>query len=155
MLKRVAAVAALLFVASGSTYAQNTKLSAEKEALLLKARKAWSAFECSALATKIPDPAQQSRLFLYGLEEGRTFLKAAQENKFTRADASQIVPIGFLMVMEGPSHDFMLGRLWEMTVDDALKDIIKDRDGTLLAPEIVRIKASTKFSKENCAALGR
>jgi hypothetical protein len=155
MLKHVAA-AALILAAAIPAYAQATnKLSPEKEALLLKARKAWSAFECSAVAAQIPDPAQQARLFTYGLEEGRAFLKAAQENKFSRADASQIVPIGFLMVMEGPSHDFMLGRLWENTVDNALKDITKSKDGLRLDDDIIRIKAKTKFNEDNCMLMGR
>jgi hypothetical protein len=57
--------------------AQYTGLTPEKELLLLQSKKAWSAFECSYPAAKANRSEEQARLFVFGIDQGRWFLTAA------------------------------------------------------------------------------
>jgi hypothetical protein len=107
------------------------------------------------LANKAGKSAEHFRLFSHGLTQGRAFLKLASEGRFTQADLHSAIPSGFLMVMEGPSHDFVLGRLWESTVENALRDVTFDEKRQLVPEEIAKLKAQTKFDHTNCSVLGR
>jgi hypothetical protein len=44
----------------------------------IMARAAWSAFECSSLASKSNDAKEQERLFLFGYDQGKQFIAAVQ-----------------------------------------------------------------------------
>jgi hypothetical protein len=135
--------------------AQNSELQPEKEILLLQSKKTWSAFECSYLAAKVSNADEQERLFLYGLDQGRSFLIAADERRFTRQDASKIVPTGFLLVMQGPSHDFILGRLWQSVTDNTVNELYRKLDGQIYTDERLKFLAETEYENQNCRLLGR
>jgi hypothetical protein len=77
-------------------------------------KKTIAAFECAALAQLAGDADQQKRLFTLGYEQGKTFIEALRSGKIEKQDLDQ-VPIGVLV--DGPTADFVLGRLWEFDTD--------------------------------------
>lgn len=115
-------------------------------------RVAWAAFECSSLAAQMKDPKEQERLFLLGYEQGKKFIEAVQSKKVERKDISTEVPIGLVLLLQGPTPDFMLGRIYESAQDEALKDVLRT-DGKLNADEIQAIIAQNKYTKQNCRLL--
>ncbi len=120
----------------------------------LRAAVAWSAFECSSLASMSKDAAEQERLFLYGLEQGRRFIAAHQAGKIKHEHLSNTVPLRFLLLLEGPSTDFMLGRIFEAIQENAVEDIFKTGD-KFNSKEVQVILAQTKFGKRNCELIGK
>lgn len=77
------------------------------------ARASWSAFECSSLASKIAKADEQKRLFLFGYEQGKKFISAIQSGKIEQADLAKEAPTIMLLLLQEPSPDFMLGRMFE------------------------------------------
>ncbi|WP_146907246.1 hypothetical protein [Arenimonas daejeonensis] len=116
-------------------------------------RASWAAFECAALASVLERPADQERLFHYGYDQGKKFLVAAQAGRVEKSDINSIAPSGFLMVAQGPTIDFMLGRVFESAQENALKDVITA--DTVLHDDLKQSLASNKFVAGNCEILGR
>jgi hypothetical protein len=119
--------------------------------LALSARLSWSAFECSSLASVMSDQAEQERLFTLGYEQGKVFIQAARSNRIDQKDINNDVPSGFLMLMQGPTPDFVLGRVFESAQENALKDVITPSSVT--NKELKVLLAQGKFSKQNCNVL--
>jgi hypothetical protein len=88
-----------------------------------KARRVWVAFECAALADIAGEKNKAETFFTYGLREGRAFLEAAEANKIKKEDLNSQAPVGVLMLLQGPSHDFILGRIYSFAEKNALKEI--------------------------------
>lgn len=65
----------LMVSSSPIATAQNSK------AYALKARASWNAFGCCSLASKAGESAEQERFFLYGYQQGMTFISALQAQK--------------------------------------------------------------------------
>jgi hypothetical protein len=113
------------------------------------AKATWSAFECSSLASKLKKPAEQERLFSFGYKQGKEFIAALQARKIKREDLSSNVPVGVLFLLEGPTSDFMLGRIYESAQDHALKDVYQVGDH-FNNDEEQEFAASSKFASSNC-----
>ena len=111
--------------------------------------RSWSALECSALASVMNDEIEQARLFTLGYESGRKFMGAVQSKKVTIKDLQSEVPSGLLMVMQGPSVDFMLGRAFESALDNAMRGIFTS-NGDLHSDELKKTLATTKYDQKNC-----
>jgi hypothetical protein len=77
-------------------------------------KKVIAAFECAALAQLAGDADEQKRLFTLGYEQAKTFIEALRSGKIEKQNVDQ-VPIGVLI--DGPTADFVLGRLWEFDTD--------------------------------------
>ncbi len=131
-----------------------TAVADDSQEHALRAMKAWSAFECSALASMNKDTAEQERLFLFGLDQGRKFIAAYQARKIKQEHLSNAAPWGFLVLLQGPTPDFMLGRIFESAQENALEDIFKTGD-EFNPDEVQRILARSKFSKLNCQLIGK
>ncbi|EHK65281.1 hypothetical protein [Achromobacter arsenitoxydans] len=114
----------------------------------------WAAFECSVLAAHLKNGAEQSRLFAYGLAQGRQFIQDMQEKRISPADINTTVPMGVLNNLEGPSPDFMLGRIYSAASEFALKDVFS-LGGQWLDDAGQRSRASAKFASQNCNLVGR
>ncbi len=56
------------------------------------------------------------------------------------------------MVAQGPSVDFILGRVYESAQDNALKDVITTE--TVLSKELKQNLASRKYHSGNCELVG-
>jgi hypothetical protein len=129
------------FAASSSEYAAMGKA-------------AWSAFECSALAEKSKKTKEQERLFKHGYVQGLKFIEAIQSENVKREDLSRGVPLMMLLLLQGPTPDFMLGRVFEGTLDSALEDVYKTGDHFNSDEEQETI-ADNKFWKQNCQLIGK
>lgn len=114
-----------------------------------KGKRAWAAFECSSLASVAGDEKQQASLFTLGFKEGKVFLKALQAGKIKKEDLNSEVPTIMLLLLEGPSHDFILGRVFENAQEHALKDIY-GTDGRPQSEEERKILARNELSRRNC-----
>lgn len=120
--------------------------------LALMGATSWSALECSTLASVMKDEKEQARLFTLGYESGKKFMGAVQAKKVTLQDLQNEVPSGLLMLMQGPSVDFMLGRVFESALDNATRGIFTS-NGELHSDELQRTLATTKFGQKNCRLL--
>ncbi|WP_133155097.1 hypothetical protein [Kinneretia aquatilis] len=138
--------AAALFAAA-SCGAQTSKEYA------VMGRSAWSAFECSSLASQMKDPQEQERLFNAGYKDGLAFITALQAQKIDRKDVSSEVPIGVRFLLQGPTPDFMLGRMYESAQDEALKDVTKTGQ-QLNSDDLQKTLAQSKYTKKNCRLVG-
>ena len=141
------AFVALLSTLTGALYAQSSREFA------VMGRTAWASFECASLASQMKDRAEQERLFNVGYESGKKFLEALQSKKIERKHISEEVPIGFTLLIAGPSSDFVLGRVFENAQDDALKDVLKS-NGQLNSDDLQATLAQSKYTKQNCRLIG-
>jgi len=114
----------------------------------------WSAFECSVLAEKSKNSKEQERLFKYGYSQGLKFIEAIQNNKVKREDLSSEAPLMMLLLLQGPTPDFMLGRVFEGALDSALKDVYKTVE-QFNSDEMQETIAKNKFWKQNCQLIGK
>ena len=117
------------------------------------AKATWSAFECSSLAATLKKSSEQERLFRFGYEQGKTFIAALQAGKIERTDLSSNAPIGLLWLLEGPTPDFMLGRIYESAQDNALKDVYRTGENATSEAD-QQLIASNKFTSANCQLIG-
>jgi hypothetical protein len=118
------------------------------------ARVMWSSFECSCLAEKVGNTEEQARLFQFGYDQGQKFIAALKSNKITKEDLGSEVPIGVLLRLQGPTPDFMLGRIFQATAESAFEDVFKSGEH-FNSEEDQRLAAENKFRKANCQLLGR
>ena len=91
----------LSFPASGQTASDKARL----------ARVMWSAFECSTFAELMGDQKEQARLFELGIKAGREFLEAARNKQIPSEIVDKEIPMGVIWLMNGPSNDFIIGRV--------------------------------------------
>ncbi|MNB77589.1 hypothetical protein PS726_01830 [Pseudomonas fluorescens] len=145
--RQIVLMAFLALSAAATVSAQDSKAYAQM------ATASWSAFECSSLASKAGKPKEQERLFLYGYEQGKTFISAVQAGKVEQKDLSSEAPWIMLLLLEGPSPDFMLGRIYESAQNSALKDVYKTGDQFNSDEEQIAI-AANEFRKLNCQLIG-
>jgi hypothetical protein len=125
------------------------------------ARIMWSAFQCGIFAEMAGDTQEQQRLFLVGIKAGRQFIAAIQRGQISSDALNTEVPIGVLMLLGGPSVDFMIGRIAESATKDAFDAIVsKDENGMPLQwtdrirdEEHRKIKAQNRYLKSNCALI--
>lgn len=113
----------------------------------------WAAFECATLASHSKDAKAQERLFTHGYKLGQAFVSAARNGKIEAKDMSSKVPLGVVWLLEGPTTDFILGRIYENAQENSLKDVLKT-DGIYNSNELQVSLARNKFRKSNCALLG-
>jgi len=88
-------------------------------------RATWVAFECASLASLLRDAKEHERLFMFGYKQGQFFLGALQGGKITEKDARAQVPIGLALLIQGPTSEFILGRIFEAAQDSALKKVMR------------------------------
>lgn len=112
-------------------------------------RTMWSAFECSSLASTLKNPNEQERLFKLGYKNGQAFIAALGAQKIDRQHISEEVSIGVIFLLEGPTPDFILGRIYEVAQDNVLKGI--DLQGS---SDMQKTQAQGKYTKRNCRLLG-
>lgn len=113
----------------------------------------WAAFECSTLAAHAGEAVEQERLFSFGYRQGQRFVSALQSGKISDKDRRDGPPIVMMLVLQGPSVDFMLGRVFESAQDYALKDVIST-GGTYNPQDLQQTLARSKYQRANCALIG-
>ncbi len=115
----------------------------------------WSAFECSALAGQIKNAGEQERLFRYGYDKGKKFIEAVKANEASREDILKDAPVGVLWRLQGPTADFILGRIYSAAEDEALDDVLKKDPQNMNSDEVQKILVENKFRKQNCSLIGK
>lgn len=117
----------------------------------------WSAFQCSTYAEMAGDQKEQERLFTLGHNVGKAFLSDIQNGTISDDEIKQM-PIGVRLLLEGPSMEFIAGRIFESAMRDAYDSIVKeDSIGALLDPsqwvhddELKTSKAKTAYLEASC-----
>lgn len=120
----------------------------------LLGREAWSAFSCAALAGVMEQDEKQERLFSLGLRSGRAFLQGIQDGVITSDDVRKSVPLMVTLLLSGPSHDFILGRIYSSAEDYILDDVFVT-GGQYNPDELQKSIAKNKYRDRNCEILGR
>lgn len=120
----------------------------------LMAQSTWSAFQCSVLAEKSKQMAEQKRLFDFGYQQGKKFIAALESGSTRPEDVAGAAPFSMLLLVEGPNADFELGRVFEAALRAALEDVFASAaayDSEAMQESI----AAREFRKRNCHLIGR
>ena len=119
----------------------------------LSARASWSAFECAYLADMLGKDAEQKRLERYGYSQGLEFIAAHRSGQIEKSDIDSTVPSDFLDgSINGPTPDFILGRLYESIRNFVGDQVLEDDDFHISDSE--QLKISVRYGKSNCALIG-
>jgi hypothetical protein len=137
--------ALILITASAPSRAETSKE-------LALAGHAWAAFECSGLASTAQNSSEGQRLFELGFKQGKRFIEALVKSTVTDEDVRSTVPLGFTLVIFGPSADFVLGRAWEKAFENAHKNVYKI-NGKFTDDAEWPTRAKLEFTKRNCEML--
>lgn len=124
------------------------------------ARVMWSAFSCAAYAEMSGNKQEQERLFKVGYDAGRAFVDGVKNKTISEAETKD-APIGVLMLMGGPTTDFIIGRIFEGATADAYDKVVKeDRAGfPIIDPskwaddKLKVIRAKNKYQSSNCTLI--
>ena len=108
----------------------------------------WAAFECAALAD-VAGTREGQRLFDIGYNQGKVFVEAVQAGKVAEQDIKEKVPFAMLLLLHGPTVDFILGRIFEAAIDDVTKDIPLNEP----YENEKKIVAQSKYAKMNCSMM--
>lgn len=114
---------------------------------------AWSAFECSVLALHMKNEADHERLFEIGMESGRKFFVAAEANEISQEEVNSSVPMVVLMIAQGPSIDFKLGRLFQTALEDVNRRMREPAGDDYPSDELQKLRAENLYREKNCALL--
>jgi hypothetical protein len=117
----------------------------------------WSAFECATYADLSGDEDEQKRLFKVGYEAGTNFVDGVKNGEISDSEAKQ-APTGVLMLLNGPTTDFVIGRIYESASGNAFDKVVKrDSDGGLILDptewatgEYRTLRAKNLFQSSNC-----
>jgi hypothetical protein len=124
------------------------------------ARVMWSAFSCATYAEMSGNMQEQERLFKLGYDAGRAFVDGVKNKTITEAETKG-APIGVLMLMGGPTTDFIIGRIFEGAAADAYDKVVKEDsaglpiiDPSKWADEKLKvIRAKNRYQSSNCALI--
>lgn len=123
----------------------------------MMSRMTWSTYECERLGLIGGDlnEKQAGQLFNYATEQGRSFVNALIANKVKQEDVDSIAPSGMLMVLRGPSVDFILGRVYVTVGDYVANDILNpEKNAASFDSKLRKMRAKNEFQKRNCALIG-
>lgn len=118
-------------------------------------------WNCSTWASMSNDTQAQSDHWQRGLEAGIGFVDGARAGRISGDDADRIVPVYVGLTLQGPSTEFVLGRLHQMITTEAHEKVsARDEHGNRLppgafplAPEFWDMKAARFYRQGNCEAL--
>jgi hypothetical protein len=120
----------------------------------MMAQSTWSAFQCSVLAEKSKNMAEQKRLFEFGYAQGLQFITALESGTTRREELAGAAPASMLLLLEGPTADFELGRIFEAALRSALEDVFASA-ASYESAELQEWVAAQEFRKRNCHLIGR
>ncbi|MYD93795.1 MAG: hypothetical protein F4Y02_08900 [Chloroflexi bacterium] len=137
-----------------STDSEATEIS--ERALL--GRTMWSAFECGAFGESSGQQQEAERLYSHGIGAGRQFLQAIRAGSPTEEELRQSTPVGVMLRLGGDSDDFIIGRIFEAALEEALAKVWYDADDmhrTNPRPETLRkLEAEASYGSSNCELMG-
>jgi len=131
-----------LLLSSGAAVSDDARPKAQL------ARKMFSAFQCSTFAEVAGKADDQRRLFELGLSAGRTFLAAMGNKEIPEHIVREEVPlIGVVMLMGGPTDDFVIGRIFENAATEARKRVSPSNPSF---DDVRKFNAESEFDSSNC-----
>lgn len=118
-------------------------------------------WRCQVWSGIIGDEEAALTHFNQGYASGSQFVAAARAGQIDQTDFDSTVPVYISMSLQGPSDDFVLGRLYEMTTEEAYAKIVtRGKDGVPLHPSdyvmdsaIQSVMAGDLVRSSNCTAL--
>ena len=137
--KLLLAAAALAVCVTGSR-------AADEKALL--GHVMWSAFECSAYAELAEEKTEQERLYLLGLNAGRTFVEAMKAGQIPEQAVNEAVPINVLQRLKGPSTEIVIGNIHAAATGSARDEIVKQKRS--IWGSSLKREARSAYSNRNC-----
>jgi len=108
----------------------------------------WSAFQCSAFAELAEEKNEQERLYLVGLNAGRTFLEAMKAGQISEQALREAVPINVLQRLEGPSNEVIIDKIYAAATGYARDYIVKRKTGIWGPTE--KQEARSYYTNHNC-----
>lgn len=84
---------------------------------------------------------------------GREFVSAAIDQKIENSDWSNYVPMEYRLRIQGPTADFVVGRLWESTKSQTLAAIFKNCEACKSDQKLLHIKMNLSFDQYRCGAI--
>ena len=131
--------------------------SPARESLVMMAH--WDCATWAGMANDTEGRAEHH--FLRGLESGRRFVEAARSGAISEDDWDSTVPVYVALSMQGPTSEFVLGRLFEVISGNAFDEVTKrDAYGRPLPPEdyindraVQAVVASRLMRQANCSVL--
>lgn len=117
----------------------------------LLGRVMWSAFGCSKYAELADDKDEKERLYLVGLNAGRTFLDAMKAGQISKQAADNAVPINVLQRLEGPSNEAVIGKIHAAATGSAHDEIVKSR--TSIWGPTQKQEARYAYTYHNCVLI--
>jgi hypothetical protein len=152
MIRYVLSMIVLIF-----TFSMLSAESASEDTKPNLGRVMWSAFSCGIYAEMSGNISEQERLFEVGITAGRNFVDGIRNKTITDTEVRK-APIGVLMRMNGPSTDFIIGRIFEAAAEDAFDRVAKEdsRDFPIYDPtkwaddELKVIRAKKKYQNSKC-----
>ena len=136
----------LLLVAAVLAASITVSNAADEKALL--GRVMWSAFQCSEFAKLAEDKNEQERLYLVGLNAGRTFLEAMKAGQIPQQALDHYVPINVLQRLEGPSNEIVIANIHAAATVSARDEIVK-RKTSIWGPT-QKQEARYSYTYHNC-----
>jgi hypothetical protein len=122
----------------------------------------WSAWECATFAELSGDKTDQARLFEVGYKAGQRFVEAVQQKRISPERLRAEAPMFALMLMQGPTAEFMIRRMFEGAMGSAFDEVVKEdaNDRPIFDPdkwvhddELKVSRAKYKYSVSNCAVI--
>jgi len=146
---RIAMKSKLLFVAAALAACITVLNAADEKALL--GRIMWSAFQCSAFAELAENKNEQERLYLVGLNAGRTFLEAMKAGQISEQAVNAEVPINVLQRLAGPSIESVIGKIHAAATGYAYDEIVKRKTGIWGPTQ--KQEARSAYTNKNCVLI--
>lgn len=123
----------------------------------------YSAFKCHVYAAQSQQIKESTRLFQLGYSTGTKFLEILEDGIYASEVMNQTVP-GMMagIIQEGlPNEEFVLGRIYEITREEAFDDVIKRSATGMLLPQsqwrnderAKRARAKALYDEANCVLL--
>jgi hypothetical protein len=108
----------------------------------------WSAFECSAYAELAEEKTEQERLYLLGLNAGRTFVEAMKAGEIPEQAVNEAVPINVLQRLKGPSTEFVIGKIHAAATGSVRDEIARSKRS--IWGSSLKQEARSAYSNRNC-----
>jgi len=83
-------------------------------------RRAWDAFQCAGFAAAMHDKEAFDGVFARGFSTAHLFLTALRKDRIKRAHFESEIPSPMRASLEGPSPDFVVGRLYQTALESAV-----------------------------------
>lgn len=136
-----------------SSVAQETSSNAIKSQTLVAH---WS---CMVYSNYTEDKESAELHFEAGLSDGKLFVADARNGTLTQHELLSSAPYLVVSLLQGPSDDFVLGRLFEGIRDYAYEKVARkaetghDSLHFETDPELLRIKSQNIYRSSNCQLL--